>query len=160
MLHRRLPRIDLPGHSYYLGCCLENRRQLLRQDAFAQLLLNLYLAQRDRGSIKLHGYVIMPDHYHVLLSLREEKSISQIVREVHSLFARTCRKMTEIKGRIWQRRFYDHVIRDKTDWLTKLAYLHNNPLRAGLVENIADYPWSSCRFWETGTGPVRCDGWE
>jgi len=199
MLHRRLPRIDLPGHAYYLGCCLEARRRLFKNPLLAQYLLqrlvyygnrkwhghlaheasfhglearatlpanscsnirdsvDLYVALRDRAAIKLHGYVIMPDHYHVILSLCGENSISGVVRAVHSLFARYCRKVTGIRGRIWQRRFYDHVIRDDEDWLTKLAYIHGNPVSAGLVEKILDYPWSSCRFWETGEGPLKCD---
>jgi putative transposase len=83
-----------------------------------------------------------------------------VVRAIHTVFAREYRKKSGFQERIWQRRFYDHVIRNKEDWLTKLAYMHNNPVTAGLVENILDYPWSSSRFWETGTGPVECDGWE
>jgi hypothetical protein len=52
------------------------------------------------------------------------------------------------------------VIRDEEDWRTKLSYLHENPVRAGLIENAADYHWSSCAFWETGEGPIECDAWE
>ena len=78
---------------------------------------------------------------------------------MHSLFAPACRRATGVRGRVWQRRFYDHVVRDETDVRTKLVYLHNNPVRAGLVEDPVEYPWSSCRFWETGTGPVPCDEW-
>jgi putative transposase len=100
----------------------------------------------------------MPDHYHVLLSLRAENSISNIIRKVHSLSAQHSRHLTSHRGRVWQRRFYDHVIRDEADWLTKMTYIHGNPVKEGLVANEVDYPWSSARFWETGDGPVACDG--
>jgi len=158
MLHRRLPRIDLPSHSYYIGCCIQDRKRLLRNPRFAKLLLQLYAQFRDRGDFLLHAYVVMPEHYHVLLSLEKANSISSVVRKVHSLFSREYRKATGFRGRIWQRRFYDHVIRNDEDWLTKMQYIHDNPVRASLVENIEDYRFSSFLFWETGEGPIRCDG--
>ena len=52
------------------------------------------------------------------------------------------------------------MIRDEEEWRAKLSYMHANPLLAELAENAVDYPWSSCRFWETGDGPVLCDGLE
>jgi putative transposase len=160
MRHRRLPRLDLRGRTYFLTCCLDGRRRLLARPDLAELVTNLYVAQRDRGHIALHGYVIMPDHYHVLLTVGDEVSISNVVRTVHSLSTQAGRRTMEIRGRIWQSRFYDHVVRDEDDFRAKLDYLHNNPLRAGLVEDVTAYPWSSLRFWETGAGPVACDCWD
>lgn len=160
MIYKRLPRLDLALHPYFLTCCLEKRRPLFNNKRLAESLLNLYVERRDRGKMLLYGYVVMPDHYHIILSLQGDGSISNIVRFVHSQSAIECRKTLNIPGRIWQRRFYDHVIRDEDDWLTKLNYTHNNPVEAGLVENILDWPWSSARFWHTCAGPIRCDGWE
>jgi len=160
MLHGRLPRLDLPRHTYFLTCCLDRRQPLLRDPGLAELVLNLYAEQRDRGAIALHGYVVMPDHYHVVLSLRDAASVSAVVRAVHSLFARDCRRITGLRGRVWQRRLYDHVVRDEEDLRTKLTYMHGNPVAAGLVEEAIAYAWSSFRFWERGIGPVRCDPWE
>ncbi len=158
VLHRRLPRLDLTGHTYYLTCCLDRRRPLFRRPGLAEFLISLYRAQRDLGNIALHGHVIMPDHYHVLLTLRGDTSISGVVRAVHSLFSRHCRATTKTRGRIWQTRFYDRVVRTESDWREKLNYLHGNPIRKRLAETPIEYPWSSFRFWETGCGPVRCDG--
>lgn len=181
MSHRRLPRLDLPNHTYYLTCCTHNRRPLLRAGRAAQVLIELYAGYRGRGDIRLHGYVIMPDHYHVLVTLAAEPSVSNLVRKIHGLFAwrwhawagdeaPALRKgrgeagdeapalRGKARERVWQRRFYDHVVRDDEDWRMKLSYLHENPVRAGLVECAADYEWSSASFWETGTGPVTCDG--
>ena len=157
MRHRRLPRSDLPHHTYYLTCCLHNRRPLLRTDELAEQLIALYADRRDQRAILLHGYVVMLDHYHLLLTLREEPSVSGVVRKVHSLFAAHCHRRVGLRGRIWQRRFYDHVVRDDADWHTKLVYMHGSPVRAGLVNVATDYTWSSAIFWETRTGPVACD---
>jgi hypothetical protein len=92
------------------------------------------------------------------LTLTGAPSISNVVRRLHSAFGRIVRSRGFRGGRVWQRRFYDHVIRGEEDWRTKLHYLHGNPVRAGLMESAADYPWSSASFWETGTGQVACDG--
>jgi putative transposase len=159
MLHRRLPRLDLPHQVYYLTCCLERRRRLLAKPELAGALLRLYAAEQDRGAIALHAYVVMPDHYHVILTLRACPSISSVVRRVQSLFAPEGRRVSGIPGRIWQRRFYDHVIRDTVDLRAKLVYIHRNPVRAELVDDPTLYEWSSCRFWETGSGPIECDEW-
>jgi len=158
MRHRRLPRLDLPGQTYYLTCCIDGRRPLLRPAALAESLVSLYAGQRDKGSIALHGYIVMPDHYHVLLTLRGDSSISGVVRAVHSLFARHCRATTHTRGRIWQTRFYDRIVRGESDWREKLNYLHDNPVRRHMVAAGVCYRWSSARFWETGSGPVLCDG--
>jgi putative transposase len=158
MRHGRLPRLDLRGHTYALTCCVDRRRDLLADPDLARALIDLWVEARDRGDLLLHGYVIMPDHYHLLLTLSGAPSISSIVRRAHSAFARMVRSRGATEGRVWQRRFYDHVIRDDEDWGTKLNYLHDNPVRAGLVESAVDYVWSSASFWGTGTGPVTCDG--
>jgi putative transposase len=158
MLHRRLPRLDLPGHTYYLTCCTARRRPLLLQGHLGGYLVGLYADQRDKGRIALHGYVVMPDHYHVLLTLKDDASVSGVVRAVHSLFARRCRATTNTRGRVWQTRFYDRVVRSEPDWREKLSYLHDNPVRRDMVAASVRYRWSSARFWETGSGPVQCDG--
>jgi len=157
MLHRRLPRLDLPDASYYLTCCLEGRRPLLQIHSLAQCLLDLFVSYRDRGDILLHAYVLMPDHYHVGLTVQAEPSISNLLRKIHSLSAQHCHRSLGIGGRIWQRRFYDHVIRDERDWDAQFSYMHANPVLAKMVGNEVDYPWSSARFWWTGEGPVICD---
>jgi len=170
MRHRRLPRIDLPHHTYFLTCCTHDRRPLLcaghkagdeapalRITNPAEMLIGLYAGYRDRGDVRLHGYVVMPDHYHVLVTLATERSVTELVRKIHSAFARRYREAATLQGRVWQRRFYDHVIRDEDDCRTKLAYMHDNPVQRALVDEAPRYPWSSARFWLTGAGPVKCD---
>jgi len=159
MLYRRLPRFDFPHRCYFLTCCLEGRRPLLSDPRWAGRLLALYAQQQDKGRITIHAYVLMSDHYHCLLSLQAQTSISGLVRGVHACFAREYRSVNPTTGRIWQRRCYDHVIRDEADLLTKATYIHDNPVRAGLAADVGEYPWSSFGFWETGRGPVRCQPW-
>ncbi len=90
MRHRRLPRVKLPAHTYYLTCCLGRRRPLLKHGWLADDLIGLYVQARDRGDIAFHGYVVMPDHYHVLLRLRGSTSVSNVVRTRCARVARHC----------------------------------------------------------------------
>jgi putative transposase len=124
----------------------------------AESLIGLYVEARDRRDIALHGYVVMPDHYHVVLTLVSDAVVSDLLRRVHSAFARRAQRDFGVTGRIWQRRFYDHVVRDEDEWREHIEYIHHNPVRAGLVEEACDYRWSSCSFWETGAGPATCVG--
>jgi len=157
MRHRRLPRLNLARRTYYLTCCIHGRRALLANPALAERLIRLYAGQRDEGRIKLHGYVVMPDHYHVLLTLRGGSCVSEVVRAVHSVFAKECRRATGTQGRVWQKRFYDRVVRSESDLHEKLDYVHGNPVRAGLAESPGDYVRSSFAFWDSGRGVVSCD---
>src|SRR4030042_5681216 len=121
MRHRRLPRVDLAQRTYALTCCLDRRRRLLTHADLARALIELWAEARDRGDIVLHGYVVMPDHYHILMTLTDAASVTNVVRRAHSAFGRVVRSRGFVGGRVWQRRFYDHVIRDEEDWRTKLS---------------------------------------
>jgi len=158
MLYRRLPRVDIAGATYFITCCVHKQRPLLKRKELAELIIALYAEARDRGDIVLHAYVVMPDHYHVVLTLRGEQSVSALLRRVHSLFwRRGVQWLPRGVGRVWQRRFYDHVVRDEKDWQERVGYVHANPVTAKLVSDPVKYRWSSCRYWETGEGDVRCD---
>jgi putative transposase len=156
--YRRLPRVDIPGATYFITCCIDRQRPLLKREELAALIIQLYAEARDAARIALHAYVVMPDHYHIVLTLREERSVSALVRRVHSLFwRRAVQSLPQEVGRVWQRRFYDHVVRDEKDWQERVAYVHANPVIGGLVSDPVEYRWSSCRYWETGEGAVRCE---
>jgi putative transposase len=158
MLCGRLPRLDVPGSTYFITCCIEGRRRLLQRSELANLILRLYVDARDRNEIALHAYVVMPDHYHMILTLCGEHSISVLVRRIHSLFWREgAQWLPSDVGRLWQRRFYDHVVRDERDWEDLANYIHGNPVAASLTEDPIAYQWSSCRYWQTGAGPICCD---
>jgi putative transposase len=133
--------------------------------AWARAIVNLYAEARAPGDILLHAYVVMPDHYHVLLTLVGCPSISNLVRRIHAIFSYRVRRAgasaparQTVGNRVWQKRFYDHVIRDERDFLAKFGYIHDNPVLSELVLDPKDYPWSSFHFWEMGDETVPCDG--
>lgn len=90
----------------------------------------------------LYGYCLMPDHLHVLLSPTDsQKSLSYLTDSFKSY---TTHEYMKLEGRppLWQRSWHDHVCRKSETAETVLAYVAENPVRAGLVDNWSDWPWT------------------
>jgi putative transposase len=86
------------------------------------------------------AFVVMPDHLHWLMQLGCEQTLSGVVRAVKSSSSRTLNRTIGRSGRIWTAGFHDHALRKEEDVKRVARYVIANPLRAGLVEKIGDYP--------------------
>ncbi len=96
--------------------------------------------------MKINSFVIMPNHCHFII-VPPSNDLSDIMHDIKGLSAFKMLDDALISGKIWQKGFYDHVIRNHNDLLEKLNYIHLNPLRAGLVKDIAEYEHSSYHFY-------------
>ena len=118
-----------------------NRHRLFQVAATAELLLETLQHYRHGGHYKLHAFVVMRDHIHLLLTpggITLERSI-QLIKGGFS--HRLASKLP-----IWQRGFTDRRMRDRDDFLAHRTYIHHNPVRAHLCQRPEDYPYSSaCR---------------
>jgi putative transposase len=85
----------------------------------------------------------MPDHYHCLFVLLHKKSLEQAIESVSKFTTTTINAGLGRKGQLWQEGFHDHRCRDNDDVLDRLTYIEHNPVRAGLVAESADWPYSS-----------------
>ena len=131
---------------------------------YAILTFIKYL-NRIRGTyeVKLFGYVIMPNHIHLVLLPPMDTKLGRIIGELKSKSAKEIlafwrekeykilKRLSIVRGGIernvfWQRRFYDHNCRTKESVIEKINYCHNNPVVRGLVKNPADWRWSSYRW--------------
>jgi len=114
----------------------------LRQQAVAELVVASIRRGADLGHYNLHAFVVMPNHVHVLLTPRVPPS-----RLLKSLKGCTAREANRILGRVgepfWQRESYDHWVRNETEFHRIIAYIENNPVKAGIVRRSSDYRWSS-----------------
>ncbi len=91
---------------------------------------------------KLLAWVLMPDHWHGLLQLGPLDSLDITIARLKSISAKRINRALRRDGAVWSRAFHDRALRDESDLLPAARYLVANPLRAGLVERIGDYP-----FW-------------
>ena len=103
---------------------------------------------------KLHpflmlAYVFLPDHFHLLIRPNGPSTFSAIMQSLKSYFTYAYKNEIGINGsmRFWQKRFYDHIIRDEADLRRHLDYIHYNPVRHGFVTKPEDWPHSSFEDW-------------
>jgi putative transposase len=124
--------------TFFITTQTHNRRTLFQVTATAELLIETLQHYRREGNYKLHAFVIMPDHIHLLLTptgITLERSIQLIKGGLSHRLASSLP--------IWQRGFTDRRMRDRDDFLTHRTYIHHNPVRAQLCQLPEDYPYSS-----------------
>jgi putative transposase len=124
--------------TFFITTQTYNRRRLFQVEANALLFLETLQHYRTEGHYKLHAFVLMPDHIHLLLT----PQVITLERAVQLIKGGFSRKL-ESKLPIWQRGFTDRRMRDREDFITHRNYIHDNPVRAHLCQRPEDYPHSS-----------------
>jgi len=169
-LKRYYGRSDL--HFITFSCY--ERRPLLGSARARNLFVRILGEVRKRCRFKLVGYVVMPEHVHLLLSEPARGDPSKVLQALKQRVSRAMRKRKRgssgsqlrlpfpegKKGpkRFWQRRFYDFNVWSRGKRKEKLNYMHANPVIRGLVKHPKDWPWSSWSFYEGGEeGLIRID---
>ncbi len=90
----------------------------------------------------------MPEHIHMIIQqLSKQYGISTIMKEIKGTFAREYNILIRKRGDIWQRKFYDSVIQNERDIITKINYIFENPVRKNIVEDATEYEFSSARSY-------------
>jgi len=109
-------------------------------------------AVRQRHPFKIHGWVVLPDHLHCVIELPpEDADFATRWRLIKMGFSKAIprdEKLSAVRVRrgergIWQRRFWEHLIRDEADFHAHMDYVHINPVKHGLVKRVADWPYST-----------------
>lgn len=116
---------------------LDHRRPLFNEITYARIAVDTIYSTQLRFPFFLHGFVVMPDHCHLLMTVPENGSIS---RTMHAYKRSVSFDMAQ--GSIWQKRFDCRLVRPGT-YAAVLRYIHRNPVTAGLCKNPEDYVWSS-----------------
>jgi putative transposase len=102
-------------------------------------------SMRGRYDFVVCGYVVMPEHVHLLVSEPKKGILSKAIQAL-KLFVSVQSK----ERPFWQARYYDFNVQNEEKRVEKLRYMHRNPVRCGLVEKPEDWPWSSFRHYATG----------
>jgi len=102
---------------------------------------------RHTFNLQAYGYVVMPEHVHLLLSEPQRDTLADALK---SLKQGVARRLIGHAEHFWQKRYYDFNIRDYSQFVEKLRYIHRNTVKAGLFERPEDWEWSSFRHYATG----------
>jgi putative transposase len=143
--HSNSVRIIANERTFFVTSSTSGRRCFLQSDRSASLLIEILYHYRAAGKFRLHAFVVMPDHFHLLLTVNSGMTIERAVQLVKSGFACRAGRQLRLNGPIWQKGFFEIRVLDGTTFETHRNYIHNNPVRAQLVAHAEDHPYSSAR---------------
>ena len=124
----------------------------MRDDRVAQIVKDA-LFYYDGNKYKIIAWCIMPNHVHTLIEVFNSISLSEIIHSWKSFSANQINKLLNRTGQVWMMEYFDRYIRDYEHFDKVVNYIHNNPVKAGLVKSPSEYRWSSA--YEEGSGGVR-----
>jgi putative transposase len=170
---QRLKRFQNFRHLHFITFSCFHREPLLKRTGKRNLFLKCVEATRAKLKFVVIGYVVMPEHVHLLLSEPERGSLAlamQMLKQTSSRKLRCRRKgpagqgqlfpEKPEKGHFWQPRCYDFNVWSAKKKSEKLHYMHNNPVTRGLVQKPEDWGWSSYRAYAFGEeGVVKLNDW-
>ena len=138
----------------------------MADEASVMTLLEHLNVLRSNHAINILGYVVMPDHVHLVLLPPEGIKLGVLIGQMKGRSAHAIiHDQTDIGKRpngqpaVWQRRCYDHNCRTTEIVIEKIRYCHNNPVNRGLVDAPGDWPWSSYRWYDGDNHcPLDIDG--
>jgi len=135
----RIGRYSEPGRLYLLTCVLQNRMPHFHDLKLARLVIGQFRLAEEEGLANSMAWVVMPDHVHWLVELRSG-TLDALIRKFKSRSAHAINRALQRQGKLWQSGFHDRALREEEDIVEVARYIVANPLRAGLVESVRDYP--------------------
>ncbi|WP_322520542.1 transposase [Guyparkeria halophila] len=135
----RRGRCSEPGREYLVTAVTRGRRPTFKDWQLARLLITTFRESEVADRADWLAWVVMPDHFHALLRLRQS-SLADVMQRVRGVSARRINRQLGRHGPLWQPNYHDHALREDQARRDVAPYIVANPVRAGLVERIGDYP--------------------
>ncbi len=169
----RLQRYYGTRHLHFITCSCHHRQACLGSARRRDLFLRVFEQVRRRYAFVVVGYVVMPEHIHLLISEPEKGDPSKVMQAIKQGFARRVLRQVRLRRvwaqrelfaagseHVWQHRFYDFNVWSQQKRVEKLRYMHRNPVQRGLVEEAEQWRWSSYRSYAYGqVGAVPINQW-
>jgi REP-associated tyrosine transposase len=137
-----LKRFQQSAQSHFVTFTCYHRRRGLDSPGVCDLFLQVLEQMRCRCGLCVYGYVVMPEHVHLLVSEPQRGLLADAIHDLKLSFAKRLGK-----GVFWQKRYYDRNVRDEQEFREKLRYIHRNPVKRALCEFPGDWKWSSFRHY-------------
>jgi putative transposase len=154
-MRRRNRRAIIHSIPYFISCRVLQGQRPPPLEVAAPVVLEAMGQIGERWQAKLHAYVVMPDHWHALISTTPPHHISRVMASIKTSSALLLRHPAGGDKHLWQPGFFDHVCRNDEDLSNSLRYIHFNPVKKGLVGLPEQWPWSSWYgYFEGGEPPV------
>ncbi len=150
---KRLDRVFVEPPVFFITTCTHQRTPILTLPPVARILIEEWQGAQQRHGWLVGRYVIMPDHVHFFCTLSGEnpKTLSAFMQQWKQwtskrILRESCSRdgpsrLQELRPPIWQKGFFDHLLRSNESYAQKWEYVYRNPIRAGLVTRPEDWPW-------------------
>jgi len=145
-------RYYLPNHFVFITVVTHNRNDILIKNV--ELLRHCMLKTKEKFVFDIFAIVVLPNHFHIIIKPENIEEFSVIIGSIKRRFTKSLDEKfkdmdiseSKIKRKekgVWQRRFYEHLIRSEKDLHNHLDYIHFNPVKHGYIQNVKDWKYSS-----------------
>jgi putative transposase len=138
----KIKHLNLEGYVYFITTCTFGKEKFFISDGFAQTVVNTIIFGRTESWYYLLAYVVMPNHLHLLIAPKNRK-VPSIMMSIKGYTSRKINIIANRSGKIWQDGYIDFPMDNRRAAIEKINYIEQNPVRAGLVKDIVEYPYSS-----------------
>ena len=129
--------------TYFITAGTYDKTYVLQSDRMCELFCETLFRYRDAGKLKVHAFVVMPNHIHLLITIPEGMTLERVMQLVKGGFSHQAGKQFGIRTAIWQKSFVDRRVRDAFECIRFKNYIHQNPVRKKLVSKAEEYAYSS-----------------
>ena len=151
----RLPRLTLAGYPHHIILRGNNRQDIFMDTSDFQRMLELLETHAKAQGVEVHAYVLMSNHLHLLVTPQQDNALPLMMQALGRSYVLYFNKRHGRSGTLWEGRYRSTLIQSDRYLLACMAYIDLNPVRAGMVAQASDYPWSSHAHY-IGT---RQDAW-
>ena len=141
--HANPKNVAAAARTFFVTSSIADKRNLLQSDRSAQLFIQVLYEYRAQEKFLLHEFVVMPDHFHVLVTIDAGMTIERAVQFIKGGFAFRAGKEIGMRAPVWQKGFYDTRVWNAQGFERMRDYIHNNPVKRGLVSEAGNYQYSS-----------------
>jgi putative transposase len=141
----RLARLTLAGYPHHVIQRGNDRQAIVRDDADRICLRELWLEQAQKFQVAIHAYVIMDNHFHLLVTPSSQEALPLMMQAVGRSYVRYFNGRHHRTGTLWEGRYRSNLIESERYLLACMVYIDLNPVRAGRVEQAHEFEWSSHR---------------
>jgi len=142
----RMGRVTVPGHAYLITAVCVGRQPVFTQMGLARVAVSVFESPATWPSAELLAWVLMPDHWHGLVVPDGTESIGRVMQRAKASVTRELRRKYPNIPAPWQPGFHDHGLRRQESVPEAVRYLLDNPVRAGLVTQWDQWPYTGGRY--------------
>jgi putative transposase len=139
--HTESGQILSSSRTFFVTTKTSMGRALLQSERNATLFVDVLRSYAREGKFKVHDFVVMPDHVHLLITLSDQLTIEQAMQLIKGGFSYRVKKEHGYSGEVWQRGFWELRVEDQDSFARHREYIAQNPVRKGLVDTPDEFPF-------------------